>query len=116
MKIAHHEDLTKQTFNNDLVKGVTGTILVGKDDGASHFYMRLFEIECDGHTPLHTHQWEHETFIHAGTGEVYKEGSWVPIKQGCAVFIPPGEKHQFRNTGSDKLQIICLVPSDAPEL
>ncbi len=27
------------------------------------------------------------------------------------VYVPPGEKHQFRNTGSESLTFICVVPN-----
>jgi mannose-6-phosphate isomerase-like protein (cupin superfamily) len=27
-----------------------------------------------------------------------------------AVFVPPNEVHQFRNTGSGPLKFLCLIP------
>ncbi|NLI81276.1 MAG: cupin domain-containing protein [Deltaproteobacteria bacterium] len=116
MKIQHYKDAPAKYFRNGPAKGVTGRVLIGRDDGASHFCMRIFELEPEGHTPLHSHDWEHEIFFHSGTGEVYREDHWVPVSQGNAVFIPPGETHQIRNTGGDTLAFVCLIPAGAPEL
>jgi quercetin dioxygenase-like cupin family protein len=32
------------------------------------------------------------------------------IKAGDAVFMPPNEKHQFKNNGKKTLKFLCLVP------
>ncbi len=84
--------------------------LITKDMGAKHFAMRVFEIEPEGHTPLHTHTWEHEVFALQGTGEVFDGEKSTSFKPGYAVFVPPNELHQFRNVGTTVLKVICLIP------
>ncbi len=116
MEIKQYPSVEATHFNNDVAKGVAGRVLIGKADGAGNFCMRMFEIAPGGHTPKHSHQWEHEMFYHAGQGEVYGNGQWNPVKAGSVVFVPGGEEHQIRNTGSTPLTLVCLVPSFAPEL
>jgi quercetin dioxygenase-like cupin family protein len=116
MKIIHYTDQETKTFNQHPAKSVTGRVVIGKADGADHFSMRVFEIAPGGHTPQHTHAWEHEIFIHDGTGEVFRNGEWVKIAKGTVIFIPVGELHQIKNTGASPLVFVCLVPSSAPEL
>ena len=116
MKVVNASDSIPVTMNNDQVKNVAGRVLVGQDDGASNFCMRLFEIGPGGNTPRHTHDWEHEVFVHAGSGEVFIDGKWHPVTAGTAVFVPPNADHQFRNPGADTLTFICLVPNQAPEM
>jgi quercetin dioxygenase-like cupin family protein len=41
-------------------------VVIGKQDGAQNFSMRVFEIAPGGHTPKHAHPWEHEMFIMRG--------------------------------------------------
>jgi quercetin dioxygenase-like cupin family protein len=91
-------------------KGVGIRWLVTKDDGAKRFAMRMFDVEPAGHTPLHTHEWEHEVFIYEGEGIVVSDKGEEILKKGDAIFMPPFEKHQFRNTGNDILRFICLIP------
>ena len=100
MKIIHYTDATPHSFDSDTVRGVTGRVAVGRVDGAANFCMRVFELSPDGHTPLHRHDWEHEIFFHSGTGEVYQDGSWKPVRQGSVAFIPGNEHHQIRNSGA----------------
>ena len=84
--------------------------VITEEEGAPHFTMRVFEIEPEGHTPLHAHDWEHEVFVLSGKGAVVGEGGEQPLRPGDVVFVPGEEEHQFRNTGETILEIICLIP------
>jgi quercetin dioxygenase-like cupin family protein len=116
MKIIHYTSVKPTNFDNEQAKYVAGRVVIGKGDGADHFCMRIFEIEPGGHTPKHTHAWEHEIFVHSGEGEVYGDGKWHPIKPGTVLFVPANEEHQIRNAGKEILVFVCLIPSGAPEL
>jgi quercetin dioxygenase-like cupin family protein len=116
MKIVKYGDIPATHINNDVAKGVAARVVIGKNDGAANFCMRVFEIASGGNTPKHAHEWEHEMFIHAGEGEVYLNGQWNNVKAGTVVFIPGNEEHQIRNAGKALLTLVCLVPSKAPEL
>lgn len=109
-------DKESRTFDNDLVRGVTGRILIGQEMGAENFCMRLFELAPDGHTPCHEHAWEHEIFFHEGQGEILANGDWKAVERGSVAFVPGGAPHQIRNTGTTPLTFVCLVPKGAPEL
>ena len=116
MKVINYEDIPPVTMDNEIVRNVAGRIMIGREDGAKNFCMRLFELGRDGHTPKHAHDWEHEVFVHAGQGEVFIEDKWHPLSQGTAVFVPPNVEHQFRNISEETLVFVCLVPPAAPEL
>ena len=116
MKKTHYTDIEPRQFDNEMVKGVSGRVLIGKTDGAENFCMRLFEVDPGGFSPRHSHEWEHEIFIHAGTGEVFNGSSWEPVTAGTAVFIPGNQEHQLKNTGDKPMMFLCLIPSGAPEL
>lgn len=116
MKKTHYTDIEPQRFDNDMVKGVAGRVLIGKADGAENFCMRIFEVAPDGFSPRHAHEWEHEIFVHSGKGEVFNGSAWEPVTAGTAVFIPGNQEHQLKNTGDTPLAFVCLVPSGVPEL
>jgi quercetin dioxygenase-like cupin family protein len=84
--------------------------LITKNIGAPNFAMRLFEVESGGFSPLHSHDWEHEVFILEGEGTVFGKEGEKKFKSGYVVFVPPNEKHQFKNTGKKLLRFLCLVP------
>jgi quercetin dioxygenase-like cupin family protein len=116
MKVMPYAEAKATEYNNEKVQGVAARVVIGKADGADNFCMRVFEIAVGGNTPCHTHDWEHEMFIHAGSGEVLGNGQWNPVRPGNVVFIPGKEEHQIRNVGDESLVVVCLVPSTAPEL
>jgi quercetin dioxygenase-like cupin family protein len=116
MKIMPYADVPATHIDNELAKGLDARVVIGKADGAPHFCMRVFEIAPGGHTPKHSHDWEHEVFVHSGCGEIFCNGRWNPVQAGYVAFIPGNEEHQIRITGKEKAVLVCLVPSKAPEL
>ncbi len=116
MKIMHYSEAESKHIDSDSVKGMTGRVVIGKADGADNYCMRFFELSENGHSPAHSHEWEHEIIIHSGQGEVLCKGEWKPVKAGYVIFIPGNEEHQLRNTGSEKMVFACIIPSGPPEL
>ena len=84
--------------------------LITKEMGAPNFAMRLFEMEPNGNSPLHTHPWEHEVFILEGEGIAVAKDGERKIKAGSVIFIAPNELHQIKNNSEKVLKFLCLVP------
>jgi quercetin dioxygenase-like cupin family protein len=84
--------------------------LITKEMGAPNFAMRLFEMEPKGHSPFHSHAWEHEVFILEGEGLAVSDQGEKKFKAGDVIFILPNEKHQLRNNGDKTVKFLCLVP------
>jgi quercetin dioxygenase-like cupin family protein len=114
--IKHFEEIEAKSFSGDQVRGVAGRVAIGAADGAANFCMRLFTVEPGGHTPRHSHDWEHEILVHEGNGQVFRDGSWNDIERGSVIFIPPNEEHQLRNNDTTPFVFACLIPQGAPEL
>ncbi|RLB66216.1 MAG: hypothetical protein DRH04_09715, partial [Deltaproteobacteria bacterium] len=93
----------------DGAEGVSVRWVISDADGAKNFAMRVFDLEPNGHTPYHDHDWEHEVFILSGSGVARVEGQDTPLVSGDVVFVPGGEKHNFQ-AGPEGLTFICLVP------
>lgn len=116
MKIIQYKDAEAKRFDAENVKAVTGRVVIGGADGAKNFCMRVFELEPGGYTPRHSHDWEHEIFVHAGRGEAFSGGGWKELSPGSVLFIPGGEEHQIRNAGAETFVFVCLIPAGPPEL
>lgn len=92
------------------VRGAQMALMVGREHGAPNFALRHFRVEGGGHTPRHSHDYEHEVFIEGGGGTVLLEGAERPVRRGDVVYVPANEEHQFR-AGPDGLSFLCLVPA-----
>ena len=93
-------------------KGVQKQIPISKADGAPSFSFRVFTIEPGGHTPLHTHDFEHINYIIEGKGAVVSAEGERAVGKGDFLLIKPGEKHQYRNTSQAPFVLICAVPKE----
>ena len=109
MKIFRYDSVKTEDVQSGAVKTRVRWLITEKL-GAPNFAMRVFEIDPDGYSPLHSHAWEHEVFILRGEGHLFDGTNAFPFRTGDVVFVPPNEQHQFKNTGSQTLEFICLIP------
>jgi len=109
MKRIHHTSVKAEDVPAP-ANGVKVRWLITEETGAPNFAMRQFTVEPGGHTPRHTHSWEHEAYILAGKGVVLGEDGEEQVNPGDVVFVPQDEEHQFRNTGDEELKFLCLIP------
>ncbi len=116
MKIIHYKEAAEKRYPGSQAEGASGRVVIGKADGADKFCMRVFEIGKGAVTGKHSHEWEHEVFVHAGRGAILQKGNWVPLSTGSVIFIPGNEEHQLKNTGSEPFIFVCVIPSGPPEL
>lgn len=108
MKIKHWTDVQEQVAEG--IDGVTVRWVIGRQDDAPHFAMRVFDVQPGCSTPYHNHWWEHEVFVLDGDGLVVGGGGETPIATGSVILVEGDERHQFRNTGDQVLRFICLIP------
>ena len=116
MKLIHYKEQPGKAYPSDLAKGAIGRVVIGKADGDTKFCMRVFEIEPEGHSAKHSHDYEHQVFVHSGAGQIWNGESWLDFGSGSIVYIPGGEEHQLRNPGQETLVFVCCIPEGAPEL
>lgn len=91
--------------------GARMRMLVGPEDGAGNFHMRHFEVEANGCTPRHVHDFEHEIYVIKGSGTAHSVAGDRPFQAGDVMFVPAGEIHQFCNTSDEPCEFLCLIPA-----
>jgi quercetin dioxygenase-like cupin family protein len=114
MKITNLEKLEKAKMSMEGAKDVLKQVPISKNDGSPHFSFRVFTIMPGGHTPHHTHDFEHMNYIIEGEGVVVDgAGQEHPVKKGEFVLVLPNEKHQYRNKSTQSpMVMICAVPKE----
>ena len=91
------------------VQGVRMAVMCGREHGAPNFSLRQFVVDAGGHSPRHSHDYEHEVFVVQGGGTVLLDGQERPIRAGDVVFVPADHEHQFK-AGTGGMTFLCLVP------
>jgi quercetin dioxygenase-like cupin family protein len=114
MKITNLDTTPKIRMNMEGASNVKKQLPISSQDSSPTFSFRVFTIEPGGHTPYHTHAFEHLNYIIEGEGAVVMAtGEGRPVKQGDFVLVLPGEKHQYKNTSaSSPFVMICAVPKE----
>jgi quercetin dioxygenase-like cupin family protein len=111
MIIKNIDEVPLQDVNMEGAKDVKVRVLFGPADDAPTFAMRVFELAGGGHTPWHTHPFEHEAILLDGDIAVVTEDGDRPLRKGDVILMPPEEKHQFKNlSGTKDARFMCLVP------
>ncbi len=111
MKVIDYKKVEEMPVDMEGAKDVFIRWLVTKEDGAPNFAMRLFRVLPGGHTPYHSHPYEHEVFVLEGKGKLVFEDKEYELKSGTVVYIDPDKRHQFVNTShNEELKFICVIP------
>ena len=111
MLVKKIDDVPAVSVDMEGAKDVKVRVLFGPDDGAPTFAMRVFELDKAGHTPYHSHPFEHEVIVLDGDLAVVTENDQTPLKAGDVLLMSPDEIHQFKNLSETETAcMICLVP------
>lgn len=109
----HYTEVQEQIPTEEGVKDTTIRWLITDKMGAKHFAMRVFTIQPGGHTPHHTHDWEHELFCLEGEAVLRSGDHKEPFRPGEFAFIQANELHQIRNESRAVARVMCLIPYKA---
>ena len=85
-------------------------LITKEKDGAPRFSLRRFELKPGGQIGIHGHPQEHEIYILAGKGEVFSDSERIEINANDVLYVPPEEKHGYKNTGDENLIFLCVIP------
>jgi len=111
MKIRKSDEVEAKVVNVEGAENATVRWLVSAEDGAPTFAMRKFEVAPGGCTPHHSHAHEHEIYVLSGSGVCVTPSGEQPISTGDAIYVEPGDDHQFKNTGQQTMEFLCMVPN-----
>jgi quercetin dioxygenase-like cupin family protein len=106
MKVRHYS----QTEPHTEAPGVAMRTVIGRNEGAPRFAMRVFEVSPGASTPKHTHDWEHEVFVFEGEGILHTINGGQKLKPGDVVYVAPSDLHCFENIGASALRFVCCIP------
>lgn len=109
--IVRHSDEVPEQLVAEQAKGTTLRLLLGPEQGARNFHLRLFEIAPEGNTPLHAHPWEHEVYVLAGEGRIRTKEGETELGPGNVLWVEPEEEHQFLNVGGAPFRFLCVIPA-----
>jgi quercetin dioxygenase-like cupin family protein len=113
MKTISLDNVEMKKVNMEGATGAWKQLPLGSADGAPVYSYRVFTVEPGGHTPFHTHPYEHMNYIIEGEGALVNEkGEKTPLRAGDFALVAPDEKHQYRNTGDRPFKMICGVPKE----
>jgi len=93
-------------------------LITPKTIKSENISMMLIKVK-QGQTvrPCHSHPTSEETiYIIQGKGEAWIDEEIFAFKAGSAIIFPRGAKHMIRNTGNNKLEVLCVFsPPVTPE-
>lgn len=109
--IRSYEKFEAVPVEREGAQDVRKRVLISRVEGATNFYMRMFEVKPNGFTPYHKHDFEHEVYVLEGRGLIKSDSTEKPVNPGDVIFVAPNEEHQFRNISTETLKFLCMIPS-----
>ena len=110
MLVRHADEMDGTPVRMEGADRVAMRLMVGRADGAPTFALRHFTVAPGGHTPRHSHDYEHEVFVVEGAGRIEQDGEMHDLRPGDVAFVKPNALHQFVNTGDGPFKFLCVVP------
>jgi quercetin dioxygenase-like cupin family protein len=95
------------TYNSN---NATKQVLIGREDGAANFEVRVFTIPVGGASSLDEHAHDHGVLVMHGRARVMLGESFAEVQAGDVVYIPSWERHQFVNLGEEPFSFLCIIP------
>lgn len=90
------------------VEGVWKNSLLNSENGSTHFAMRTYQIEPNGHTSFDNHEHDHGVYVLEGALTAVVEGKSILLTTGDVLHIAGNEEHQFFNKGDNPAKFICV--------
>lgn len=103
------DDVRVAEYTDGPTAGVTRQIVIGPKDGSKNFIIRYFELPPGTASAYHTHDEEHGVVVLRGKGRVRIGDNDIDLSFGDAVYVPPGEIHQFSNAGDEPFGFTCTI-------
>ena len=108
--LARYADVELKTYAGPEGPRGTKQIVIGPDDGAGNFAMRVFHIDPGKASAEEEHPHDHGVMVLSGRARVLLGDQWHDVEAGDVVWIQPNERHQLRNIGEGPLTFLCVVP------
>ena len=112
MIVSNEHQINAKQMDHPEVKNAAMKVLVGIDEGWSDHVMRIIELDPEGYSPKHRHDWPHINYMIEGSGVLTIEGKEHPVERGGYAYVPANTEHQFKNTGDGAFRFICIVPKE----
>ncbi|MCK5125316.1 MAG: cupin domain-containing protein [candidate division Zixibacteria bacterium] len=109
MFVKNIQDIEKLQISGEGIKNVLKQVPIGPDQGWANT-LRVFTLQKDGHTPKHSHDWEHVNYVISGSGTLEMNGKLNSLTKGSFAYVPPNVEHQYSNSGDEDFEMICIVP------
>lgn len=100
------------------VKAGTATqmqVLLGPEQGAPNFTMRLFRMGLGGGMPLHTNQVEHEQYVLRGRARVTIGDRVHDVGPDHTLYIPASAPHSYQVVEAP-FEFLCVVPNATDQI
>ena len=111
MFIKHIDEIEKKNISEGEIKNVLKQVPIGPGQGWGDHILRVFTLQPEGHTPKHSHDWEHVNYVISGEGTLEIDGKRHELKAGTFAVVPPNKLHQYSNSGREDFVMICIVPA-----
>lgn len=112
MIVGNFKDLIATEVTSPAAKNAAMKVLISPKEGWEGYVMRVIELQPEGYSPKHAHDWPHINFIIEGRGTLLIDETLHELVPGGYAYVPGNTLHQFSNAGDVPFKFICIVPEE----
>ena len=111
MPVRKYDEIEANKVEMEGAENVYKKVPIGQKEGWSDYTMRTFTIGPGGHSPRHSHDWEHVNYVIQGKGRLMIDDKEQDVNERDFAFVPANIEHQYSNPYDKDFEFICIVPN-----
>jgi len=103
------EGVKESNYPDEELKGITKYLLIGPEDQANNFELRLFQFEPGSRSDLVRYEKDYAFYILEGTTRLQINTEYYELKTRDVVYVSKDELIQFVNDGIQPLRFLYVT-------
>ncbi len=111
--VGHEHEVKAFDILAEGAKGAHMKAIISPKEGWEGYVMRIVELDPNGHSIKHKHDWPHINYCLDGEGVLFLDGEEHEFKKGSYAYVPSNLEHQYINKSPNSMmRFICIVPEE----
>ena len=102
-RMIHEDEVAREEYIDRWSKDLVGDADIPTTAG---FSVGVAEYHAEEFGEIQVHDDQEAVYVVSGVGEATVGGEIIPLRPGCAFYVPPETEHATRRTGPEPVKVV----------